>query len=180
MGFFDFVGDIFEAAAPIAGIVDPRLGNILQAGAGAFDGDEATPAKKVAAASGALGNIQGSKLITPGKKSPGQIFEEVAAGNGGRVAVSMAATGSLRRRTIVETFNPRTGAVSKRETLKGAPAVMQSDVAAANRLNRALRRLNKKQPKKLVRESEMTALKNEVVNSALRRARDPCPPKPCP
>lgn len=85
-------------------------------------------------------------------------------------------TGGLRRRTIVETFDPATGAICKSETLKGAPAVMQSDVAAANRLNRALRRLNKKQPKKLVRESAITQLKNEVVESALRKARDPCPP----
>jgi len=180
MGFFDFVGDIFTAAAPVLGIVSPQLG-FGAAAVGGLLSDEEPVAKKAAAATGQLGNITGSKLITPGvAKTPSQVFEEVAAGNGGRVTMAVSATGALRRRTIVETFNPRTGAVSKRETLKGAPAVMQSDVAAANRLNRALRRLNKKQPKKLVRESEMTALKNEVVNSALRRARDPCPPKPCP
>ena len=179
MGFFDFVGDIFTAAAPVLGIVSPQLGFGAAAIGGLLDEDEATPAKKVAAASGALGNITGTKLITPGKVSPGQIFEDVAAGRPA-AGTGCPTTGSLRRRTIVETFNPRTGTVCKRETLKGAPAVMQSDVAAANRLNRALRRLNKKQPKKLVRESEITQLKNEVVASALRKARDPCPPKPCP
>jgi len=87
-------------------------------------------------------------------------------------AVGDRGTGALRRRTIVETFNPTTGGVFKREILKGAPAVMQSDVAAANRLNRQLRRLNKKQPKKLVRQSTITQLKDEVVETALRHARD--------
>ena len=178
MGFFDVLGDIFEAAAPIAGIVSPRAGAILQAGAQAFDGDEAMAAapKQVLAASGALGNIQGSKLITPGRRGASEVFEEVRKEG---MAMPCPTTGSLRRRTIVETFNPRTGTVCKRETFKGAPAVMQSDVAAANRLNRQLARLKKKQPVRLVKPSQITMLKDEVVESALRRARDDCPPK-CP
>jgi len=79
-------------------------------------------------------------------------------------------TGSLRRRTIVETFDPATGVVCRTEVLKGAPAVMNSDVAAANRLNRQLSRLNKKQPRKTVKQSTAARLKEEVVEAALRGA----------
>jgi len=81
-------------------------------------------------------------------------------------------TGGLRRRTIVQTFDPKTGIVVKSETFKGAPAVMQSDVAAANRLNRSLARLNKKQPRKIVKQSEKARLSDEVELAALRHARD--------
>jgi len=86
--------------------------------------------------------------------------------------VAAGTNGSLRRRTIVETFNPATGAVTKRETMSGAPAVMQSDVAAANRLNRQLKRLNARQPRKTVRMSESARLKDELLNASLRAARD--------
>ena len=178
MGFFSTIGDIFAAAAPIVG---GPIGAALGIGGGLLGGDGEEPAaaavpKQVLQASGALGNIQGSKLITPGPRPAGEIFEEVRREGVSKI-VSM--NGSLRRRTIVETFNPVTGAVTKRETLKGAPAVMQSDVAAANRLNRQLARLKKKQPVRLVHKSELSTLKDEVVASALRKARDPCPPK-CP
>jgi len=79
-------------------------------------------------------------------------------------------TGGLRRITIVQTIDPATGKVVKEERFKGAPAVMQSDVAAANRLNRQLRKLNARQPKKMVKQSIASRLKEEVVESALRHA----------
>jgi len=89
---------------------------------------------------------------------------------GEATGVAVTKTGGLRRITIVQTIDPATGKVVKQETFKGAPAVMQSDVAAANRLNRQLRRLNSKQPKKMVKQSLAARLKEEVVESALRHA----------
>lgn len=152
MGFFSFLEPLLEVAAPI-------IGGFL--GVPAISGVTA-PSPTMAAVERAV--------TMPG---PAQLAKEQARLVGAQV-------GAQRRRTIVETFDVSTGVVTKRETFKGAPAVMQSDVAAANRLNRQLRRLNKKQPKKLVRPSAITQLKDEVIETALRRARDNgCPPA-CP
>jgi len=177
MGFFSSVANIFTAAAPflgpIAGIAAPFVSDILGGDPVGMAKTVSKGAVAIAKATGAAGNIAGSATRA------GISTTTTIAADGTTEIARISVTGSLRRRTIVETFSPESGAITKREVLKGAPAVMQSDVAAANRLNRALRRLNKKQPKKLVRETEITSLKNEVVASALRRARDDCPPK-CP
>jgi len=158
MGFFDGIKDILGAALPI-------IGNVLLPGAG-----------------GALGVAVGGAIA--GTPPLTQAVQTVGAFGGTQAGLQAAAnvqaglqagacpTGSLRRRTLVQTFDPRTGAVMKQEIHAGAPAVFQSDVAAANRLNRALRRLNKKQPKKLIKQSQIAQLKDEVIEGALRSARD--------
>lgn len=145
MGFFDSIGDILKVAAPIA--VTALSGGTL--------------GSSVAA-------IQTASAITEGRsRIIGEQQKQIAA-----QAAAAGMNGSLRRRTIVETFNPATGAVVKQEVMKGAPAVMQSDVAAANRLNRQLKRLNAKQPRKIVHQSEAARLKDELLNASLRAARD--------
>jgi len=168
MGFFDFVEDIFQIAVPVLDVFSPGGGNIL-AGAGSLLGlDLEDKPAAVAKPGGSLGNISGAA---------GTQMVVAGATAGGAVT-----TGGLRRRTLIETFNPATGNIVKREIHKGAVAVFSSDVAAANRLNRALKRLNKKQPKKLIRQSAAAMLKEQVIENALRRAAGfdgACPPKQC-
>jgi len=90
------------------------------------------------------------------------------------------ATGALRTRTIVQTIDPA-GRILKSKVHKGGVAVFQADVTAANRVARQVRKLDKRLPRKLVKETELTRLKNEVAAQALRDARDgrSCPPPRC-
>lgn len=152
MGFFS---SLIQLAAPIAGAV---LGIPQVAGAVA-------PTSGLATTAIAAAQVAASQIGVPVAQTALPALTPLTA-------VGDRGTGALRRRTIVETFNPTTGGIFKREILPGAPAVMQSDVAAANRLNRQLRRLNKKQPKKLVKQSQIAQLKDEVIEGALRSARD--------
>ncbi len=93
-------------------------------------------------------------------------------------AAGAAATGAMRKQTVVQTLDAA-GKVVKQTITKGGVAVFQSDVTAANRVARQVRRLDKRMPRKVVKETEITRLKNEVTEAALRRARDgaDCPPK---
>jgi len=144
MGFFDFLKPIAEIVAPIIGI--PTLGAVV----GSVIGD--TPEQTVIKASRGIGGpIEGT------------VRSDLTS-------LAGAEAGSLRQRTIVETFSPITNKVFKRKVTMGGVAVFNQDVAAANRLNRQLRRLNKKQPKKLVKQSQIAQLKEDVVESALRNA----------
>jgi len=81
-------------------------------------------------------------------------------------------TGGLRKRTIVQTFCPSSGKVFKQEMFAGGVAVRASDVAAAKRVFRQVRKLNEKMPRKQVKETMITQLKNRVINNALERAGD--------
>ncbi len=146
MGFFDFLAPVLEIAAPILG---------------AITGVPVTGQAQVAAAQAGAAQV----MITDPALSlrTGAEQQAILAGRAG---------GGLRRRTIIETFNPTTNVVVRKEIHAGGVAVFQSDVTAANRLNRALRRLNKKQPKKLIRQTPISALKDEVIESALRASRD--------
>lgn len=157
MGFF---GDL-------AGIALPVLGSVLGGPAGS-------------AAGGALATLfdeEDDVIATQATNTVAGAATQLVQGPAGTAIslknVGRMSTGGLRRRTIVQTFNPRTGAVVKSETMKGAPAVMNSDVAAANRLNRQLRRLNKKQPRKLVKQSTRQRLLEEAENASLRRIAGP-------
>jgi len=87
-------------------------------------------------------------------------------------------TGAMRKQTLVQTLD-KDGKVVKQTVTKGGVAVFQQDVTAANRVARQLRRLDKRMPKKLVRQSETARLNEEVKQAVLRAARDraDCPPK---
>jgi len=82
-------------------------------------------------------------------------------------------TGGLRKRTIVETFDPGSGFITRRKVHDGGVAVFASDVAAARRINRQVRKLDARLPRKLVKQSVTKQLTDRVVNNALRHAGDP-------
>ncbi len=148
MGFFD----IIKAAIPVA--------------AGVFGG--AAVGELV---SGIFGDDEDEMVTRVGGTGVRPITLEEAKEAQRTGVLGPAATGGLRKRTIVETVNSR-GIVVKRKTHKGGVAVFQADVTAANRVARQIRRLDKRMPRKIVKESEITRLKNEVTEAALRHARD--------
>jgi len=82
-------------------------------------------------------------------------------------------TGRLRKRTIVETFDPVTGVVTRSKTTPGGVAVFAQDVAAARRINRQVRKLEARLPRKTVKQSPIKALTDRVIKNALEHAGDP-------
>ncbi len=85
-------------------------------------------------------------------------------------------SGRLRKRTIVETFDPVTGVVTRSRTTPGGVAVFAQDVAAARRINRQVRKLDARLPRKTVKQSPVKQLTDRVIKNALERAGDdPCP-----
>lgn len=148
MGFFS---DILTFAAPIAG---------------AFLGVPQAPAAAAPAP---------ARISAP--QQPAALLAKVAPG--GRPLISpeqaqqvLGASGRLRRRTTTETFDPVTGVVTKTETFAGGVAVRQSDVVAARRVFRQIAAINKRIPRKTVKESQVKQLTDRVVKNALERAGD--------
>lgn len=158
MGFFS---DLLAIAAPIAGtlIGGPALGLAAGTAVGALLGDDDETNL-------AVGRTGGPILTTAQLTGlPGTTSAKIIAATGG------VTTGGLRKRTIVETINAL-GQVVRRKTHKGGVAVFQADVTAANRVARQVRKLDKRLPRKIVKQSEQARLSQEVTNAALRHARD--------
>jgi len=142
------------AAAPSQIAAAPVLTSFRQVA-----GRAARRALPLAAAGGAfaVGDVAISQLLEPGTGADG-----VGGGNGRTV-----------RTTIVVTQNAMTGEIIRREVRKGAPFLMGRDVQIANRVFRQSTRLQRRLPKKIVRQSQRSALVNRVVSSALERAACP-------
>jgi len=161
MGFFS---ELLGAALPIAGAV---IGGPVGGGAGT-----------------ALANLLGAGDPDPvavtkvGLGKPltiAGIERDLASGAltlPGVTATAGLVTGRLRKRTIVQTFDPATGKVVKMTTFAGGVAVRAADVAAAKRVFRQVRKLSAKMPRKLVKESPVKQLTDRVVKNALERAGD--------
>jgi len=115
----------------------------------------------------AVGKVGGAVLTPTQLTAVGGTAQQIIAATGGKAAI----TGGLRKITIVQTVNSA-GQVVKQKTHKGGVAVFQADVTAANRVARQVRRLEKRMPRKIVKQSEAARLKDEVTNAALRHARD--------
>lgn len=98
------------------------------------------------------------------------------------VSTALAApggNGSRFRTTIVVTRDTDTNRILRTEILKGAPFLMNNDVRKLSTISRKVSKANSKIPRKTVRESATTQLKNAAVDSALRNVMQACPPKPC-
>ncbi len=115
----------------------------------------------------ALATIAGTRgqMIDPGTREA--LFK--AAGS---------PTGGLRKRTTVETFDPGSGFVTKVLIFDGGVAVRSSDIAAFRRVFRQVTAINKKLPRKVIKQSQVKALTDRLVKNALEQAGDldqPCP-----
>lgn len=153
MGFWDFVKPLIGVAATVAGgtVAGTAVAEFLGIG---DEEEEPTTAVGTAAQ---LAALRGKPVISQAALQA--------------LGPTPGITGAMRKRTIVETISPG-GLVVKRKVTKGGVAVFQQDVTAANRVARQLRRLEKRMPRKIVKQTETARLTEEVKNAALRHARD--------
>lgn len=163
MGFFSFLKPIIKVALPVVATalgfeaVTALVAPESKAEAQAVTTTGLSPAAQARVAAGTVG--------APQALSTAQ-------------AIAIESRGRQRKRTIVETFDPLTGAVLRRKTTPGGVAVFAQDVAAAKRIFRQVRRLDARLPRKTVKEGKIKQLTDRVVKNALERAGDvDCPPK---
>jgi len=85
--------------------------------------------------------------------------------------------GRFSKRTIVQTLDQSTGQISQK-IMSGAPHIMNSDIRAAKKVFRQSAKLHSRMPRRTVKESETTKLKNAAVSKALQNVQsgDCCPP----
>ena len=85
--------------------------------------------------------------------------------------------GRFSKRTIVQTLDQSTGQISQK-VMSGAPHIMNSDIRAAKKVFRQSAKLHSRMPRRTVKESETTKLKNAAVQKALQNVQggDCCPP----
>jgi len=85
-----------------------------------------------------------------------------------RRGVGVGGNGVTHLQTIVQSIDNATGAVVREDIMKGTPFLMNSDMIVARRVFKMLSEANAKLPRKTVRQTETTALKNQLVNTALQ------------
>lgn len=158
---------------------------VPQPGSAAFVGPvQPTPLAAPATGQSALGALLQSVLgvasmgaIPQPAFQPGVVTDIVA---GTTQALSApGGNGTRFRTTIVVTRDTDTGRILRTEILKGAPFLMNNDVRKLSTISRKVSKANSKIPRKTVRESATTQLKNAAVDSALRNVLSTCPPKSC-
>lgn len=160
MGFFS---ELLGVVAPIAGAVFGPAGAAAgTAVAGLLGADTPT----------AVGT--GAQLAAMRGVSPllGTNVAQSLAAIGVTKAACPTTTGRLRKITIVRTIDPVTGRICKEESFPGGVAVRASDVAAAKRFFRQIRKLDAKLPRKTQKQSRVTLLKDRLIENALDRAGD--------
>lgn len=156
MGFFSFLKPLVKAALPI-------VGGIL--GVEAIGALVAPTSKEEAMAVSTRGLAPAAAARVTGALAPLPTLTTAQA-------IAVESRGRQRKRTIVETFDPLTGAVLRRKTTPGGVAVFAQDAAAARRLFRQVRKLDARLPRKTVKESQVKQLTDRVVKNALERAGD--------
>jgi len=166
MGFFS---NLLRSGAKI-------LGSVLGFGGPAV----ARPSVATAFSRIGVGAARAGGLVAAGAAfGAGDIgIQALLSGPSGGVQIQPGATGGNGRsvrQTIVVTRDSMTGQITRTEVLRGAPFLMGRDVQVANRVFRQSTKLQRRLPKKIVRQSQRTALVNRVVSSALERAA--CPPE---
>jgi len=155
MGFFSFLKPIVKAALPIvAGVLGVEAVTAIAAPTSKAEAQDVSGLSAAAQARVAAGTVVPRPSLTT-------------------EAALAASRGRARKRTIVQTFDPVTGAILRSKTTPGGVAVFAQDVAAARRINRQVRKLDARLPRKTVKESPIKALTNRVIKNALEHAGDP-------
>jgi len=109
---------------------------------------------------------------------PGNILGSVTGilgGGGGPVDLTgwSGGNGRFATRTTVETMDTTTGAIVKIKRMPGSPKLMNSEVMAAKKVFRTVRKLDSRLPKKTVRQSKAKQLTDAAVDAAIRIAHNP-------
>jgi len=84
--------------------------------------------------------------------------------------------GQFATRTTVERLEIATGRVTITSRMPGSPHIMNSEINAAKKVFRRSAALQKRLPRKTVKESETTKLKNAAVQAAIRGVGGECCP----
>lgn len=84
--------------------------------------------------------------------------------------------GRQSTRTIIQTIDLASGRTMKMDIKSGRPWLMNKEVNTLVKVTKAVRRADRKIPRKAVKESRMKALTRDVTEKALERAACPCPP----
>jgi len=138
------------------GFLSQIASSALQFGTSLITGQPA-----IAAAAGLIGGA-GVQAITGPSAAERARQREGTVGTGGN--------GVTHRRTIVQTIDNATGDVVREDIRRGAPFLMKHEVQVAKRVFKTIGKLANRMPKRTVKESETTALKNQLTNKALTTA----------
>lgn len=162
MGFLD---TLFDIAAPIVSAIVPG-GGIL-AGLGRAAGLGSQPVARTAIASPLQIPSAALAATMPSLRAPAaRQFIGAAQGVGG------GGNGQVSVMTIVQTIDNATGAVVREKTLRGSPFLMNSDIAVAKRVFRTASKLGARLPKRIVKQSEASKLKDEIQDAAFSAIRN--------
>jgi len=179
MGFLDstignvqrVVGDIgtipLAASSALVGGAVATSGNVLQTvgvDTGFGGGMQGPAGPPGVSGNPAPFNPEGATIIQVNPNPVGQLNLDVAFGghwSGGN--------GQFATRTRVERLNVLTGEVSVVSLRPGSPHLMNSEVNAAKKLFRQVAALNKRMPRKTVKQSKMAKLTEAAVDAATRQ-----------
>jgi len=165
MGFLD---SIFDVVAPLVSTFVPGGGVISALGRAAGLGTQ--PTRTVAPAPVAAAQ---SQILTG--RSVGLPTTETRAARINRDLAIGGGNGQVSVMTIVQTIDNATGAVVREKTLRGSPFLMNNDIAVAKRVFRTVGKLSGRLPKKIVKQSQASKLKDEIQDAAfdvIRRGTD--------
>lgn len=167
MGFLDSVlGPVLQPLAALdpTGIVAGITGTAQAPGGGTAPG--ISPVGLVSGVLGVPGNVLGTAQDLLGGVLGGGAGGAVdSTGFGG-------GNGKTATRTVVETMDLMTGAITRRKIMPGSPFLMNSDVKAAKRVFRQSANLQKRLPRKTVKASATSQLKDAAIDAAIRAAND--------
>lgn len=163
MGFLSSIGRFLGGAARAVG----RAVGILPPAAAAVAVPAArTAAAGVAGAARRFGPAAAGLALTAGAAAVGTTL---AAGGGPGVSGGRG-NGRFATTTTVSTIDLTTGDVVRSVNLAGSPFLMNRDIAVAKRVFRTATKLQGRLPKRTVRQSRSSQLKDQIVNNALDNA----------
>lgn len=154
-------GLVSTALAPLKALAAPILGTSATAAA-----PLGAAATVVGAASAlpVVGDVLGAAL------SP--VTDLLGVTGGGPIDLTgwSGGNGQTVTRTTIETMDVNTGKIIRIKRHPGTPYLMNNDVAAAKKVIRRSGQLNKRLPRKTVRESPATQLSKAAIAAAIRQA----------
>lgn len=177
-----------------SGIIKPLLGIAAPAVIAAPIVTRAALPAVTRAASRVLGTLGRGAATLPGQVAigigAGALGAGLVAGDGaggvpigaGGAPLMAGGAGALRgngrfaRQTIVQTIDLVTKTVARTEVFSGAPFLMNNEVRKLRTVARKVARANGRLPRRTVRQSDLSALKDNLVRQALTGAS--CPPSP--
>jgi len=138
------------------GFLSTIAGAALNIGTGLLFGGPLAAVPAVQAATAAVASGAGRVLGVGPERAPG------AVGTGGN--------GVTHRRTVVQTIDNATGTIVREDIRRGAPFLMNDEIQIAKRVFKTVSKVAARLPRKTVKESSTTALKNQLIDASLTNA----------